>query len=132
MKKLHGKLSNHQDSSNPHQKGTKLYEYVPNIKNPFSAQSFHSKALFINFGNQEFLATIGSSNYAQRSYRRDNELNFFVYSRSKKLAKIMESEKNFILEDCREYDPKNNERRGVFGRLQDSLFWVLARWNNFC
>lgn len=68
--------------------------FVPNMKNPFAAHSFHSKSLFVETKNKEFLGYIGSSNFAQRSYYRDNEMNFYVYSKNEKLKKIFEEEKN--------------------------------------
>lgn len=105
--------------------------YVPDFKNPFSAHSFHSKSLFVETGNKEFLGYIGSSNFAQRSYYRDNEMNFYVYSKNRKLKKIFEEEKKFIVNECKDIETSKN-KRGVIGKMWDLIFWKVARWTKIC
>lgn len=99
--------------------------------NPFSAQSFHSKSLFIETKEKEYLGFIGSSNFAQRSYSRDNEMNFYVVSKNQKLKKIFEKEKEFILNDCKDID-SSKIKRGVARGTIDRIFWAFCRWAKIC
>lgn len=112
-------------------KSTKVYQFTPNIKKPFTAQSFHSKYLFLENDQGEYLMQIGSGNYAQRSYYKDNEINFYVYSKNEKLKKMALSEKKYIMSDCQELK-EDKEKRAVTKRLIDNLFWGISRWNNIC
>ena len=88
--------------------------------------------MFIQYGKSEYLASIGSSNFSQRSYERDTELNFYVYSKNSQLKKMMENERKFILEDCKEFDVNKMERRSILGKMADWIFWVFARGNKIC
>lgn len=108
-----------------------VLHYVPNMMNPFSAQSFHSKSLFMETKEKEYLGFIGSSNFAQRSYSRDNEMNFYVFSKNKKLKNIFEKEKEFVLEDAKDID-SSKDKRGVAKRAIDKLFWAFCRWAKIC
>lgn len=105
--------------------------YTPEIKNPFAAHSFHSKSLFLETKNKEFFGYIGSSNFAQRSYFRDNEMNFYVYSRNPKLKEIFEREREYVLEGCKDIEEVKVKRGGV-RKVLDGLFWILARWTKIC
>lgn len=124
MKKLKGKIESNKIPQ--FEKKVKFYEFYPEMDKPFKAKTFHSKGFFIKTENPEFnsyLGTIGSSNFADRSYHRDNELNFWVYSKNPKFGSMIEKERKSIVEECREYDSvKKRESGGILGVLFN---WVM-------
>lgn len=117
-------------SNNQHIKiKARFYEFFPELNKPFKAKTFHAKGLFIKTSNEDFdsfLGTIGSGNFCDRSYSRDNELNFWVYSKNPKLGRIFDQERNAIIDDCREFDPsKTRHRKGIKGRI----FNLIMKWS---
>ena len=97
----------------------KFFEYFPEMDKPFKAKTFHSKGLFVKTQNDEFgsyLGTIGSGNFGERSYFRDNELNFWVYSKNPKFWSLLEGERKKIIEGCREVgEVKQKDTGGIKG-----------------
>ena len=56
--------------------------------------TFHTKGIWF-YENQEetpSLTIIGSSNYSQRSYKRDNEIQFYIYSVCPKFKERLQKE----------------------------------------
>ena len=90
--------------------------------------TFHSKMIFLEGYNDEYLASIGSSNFSDRSFERDHELDFFVYSKSKKFKKLLKKEIELIEGDSKEFDANSVPRRGIKGGLID---WVI-KFFKFC
>ena len=78
--------------------------------------------MFLEGYDEEYLVSIGSSNFSDRSYERDHELDFFVYSKSKKFKKLVKREIALIEQDSKEFDADAVPRRGIKGRVID---WVM-------
>ena len=90
--------------------------------------TFHSKMMFLEGYDDEYLASIGSSNFSDRSYERDHELDFFVYSKSKKFKRLLKKEIALIETDSKEFDSNNPPWRGIKGTIID---WVI-KFFKFC
>ena len=108
----------------------RFYEFFPEIDKPFKAKTFHAKGLFLKTSNQDFdsyLGTIGSGNFSDRSYFRDNELNFWVYSKNPKLGQLLEQERTEITEACRTFDPAKSRSKGGLKGLVFNLLMKLSK-----
>jgi CDP-diacylglycerol--glycerol-3-phosphate 3-phosphatidyltransferase len=99
-----------------------LYEYCK------SGWSFHSKGIWFYEKNKEFpsLCVIGSSNYNYRSFERDVESQFYIYSFCEKFSQKMHNENEDIFGDCiniqkidirKDKDTKVKLKHKIFGRL---------------
>ncbi len=74
-----------------------FYEYAK------SKSTYHSKGIWLlaNNGNEvEYLTIYGSSNYAKRSYLKDLESQFLIFSQSPNEIKMFEDERKDIFRDC--------------------------------
>lgn len=78
-------------------------------------------------GQKDFLVSIGSSNWAQRSFSRDNELNFYVYSDSMSFKRKVDKELDLIKRDCKELNPAHKK-----GGLKSLIFDSIVRYNELC
>ena len=110
-------------------KKAKFYEFFPEYDKPFKAKTFHAKGLFVKTKNdhfESFLGTIGSGNFADRSYFRDNELNFWVYSKNPKLGQIFDNERDAMIRECRELDPKKTKSKGG---LRGMIFNLIMKFS---
>ncbi len=63
--------------------------------------TYHAKGIWYSHDNQqlnkkEYLTLVGSSNYTQRSYKRDMENQFMLFTINKNLIKKFEKERNTI------------------------------------
>lgn len=73
-------------------KQVELFEYVK------QDWTFHAKGIWVSDreSQEPFLTVIGSSNYSDRSYRRDVECNFFIYSECGEFNKKMKEEVDYL------------------------------------
>ncbi len=64
--------------------------------------TFHAKGLWLFENNEEkpSLTIIGSSNFSNRSYHKDSEIQFYLYSLCPKMKEKLYHENSKILIDC--------------------------------
>lgn len=108
----------------------RFYEFFPEIDKPFKAKTFHAKGMFLKTTNKDFesfLGTIGSGNFSDRSYFRDNELNFWVYSKNPKLGQLLEEERTEITEACKIFDPTKSRSKGGLKGLIFNLLMKISK-----
>lgn len=70
--------------------------------------TFHAKGLWLFENNEEkpSLTIIGSSNFSNRSYHKDTEIQFFLYSLCPKMKEKLSKENSRILSDTQEVNEK--------------------------
>lgn len=73
--------------------------------------TFHSKMLLADSAEGDYLISIGSSNFSQRSYARDHELNFYMYSTSSKFRKVIKKEVDLIKSESQPFDTNSVKKR---------------------
>jgi len=73
------------------------------------------------------LCIIGSSNYSQRSYKRDNEIQFFIHSDCNKFKeKLMkENQKIFMNAEKITINEIKNDREVKVKLRHKALFWIV-------
>lgn len=91
--------------------------------------TFHTKGLWLYEANEETpsLTIIGSSNYSQRSYARDNEIQLYIYSKCPKLKEKLhnENERQFKQASKIEINDIRNDKEVKIKWRHHFFFWIL-------
>ena len=64
--------------------------------------TFHAKGMWFseNENQKPFMTVVGSSNYSMRSYKRDSECNFFIYSECEDFRSKMKEEVDYLFSNA--------------------------------
>ena len=90
--------------------------------------TFHTKGMWI-YENQEnpSLTLIGSSNYSQRSYKRDNEIQFYIYALCPKFKEKLQAENQRQFEHGKTItlNEIKNDSEVKLKMRHKLIFWIL-------
>ena len=91
--------------------------------------TFHTKGMWFYENSEEnpSLSLIGSSNYSQRSYKRDNEIQFFIYSLCPKFKEKLHKENEKMFENSVKIGENEikNDKEVIVKFRHKVLFWLM-------